>query len=205
MTLDAEFTEKDVDIIKSKTAYNGFFKIKKILLQHKLFQGGLSDEIKRELFCRGTSVGVLLYDPDSDRVGLVQQFRIGCLQSENGPWVWEVIAGINDKQESSMDVAIREVREESGLSLMPESLTPICEYFASPGGSDEQLQLYCGITPFDNEQGIFGLKEESEDILFKTFAYDQVISAMLEGRINNAATIIALQWLQLNREKLQAK
>lgn len=142
---------------------------------------------------------MLLYDPDTQLIGLVQQFRIGCFDNVSGPWVWEVIAGINDKQESAEEIALREVQEESGIALTETSLVPICEYYASPGGSDERLQLFCGITSLDSTEGVFGLEEEAEDILFKTFHYDDVMAMLQSGEINNAATIIALQWLQINR------
>jgi len=201
--LDKKFNLADVAIQQEQTVYKGFFRIKKFLLKHSLFGGGQSAMIGRELFCRGGSVGVLLYDPRTDRVGLVKQFRIGCLGNEHGPWVWEVIAGVRDANETSEQVAIREVREESGITIGKENLHSICNYYSSPGGSDERLQLYGAITSLDNTENVYGLREEAEDILLKTFDYPSVINAMLSGEINNAATIIALQWLQLNRQRLR--
>jgi len=205
VSLDKKFSKADVNISEEKTAYSGFFKIKKFLLSHKLFRGGQSLILMRELFCRGTSVGVLLYDPRSDRVGLVKQFRIGCLENESGPWVWEVIAGINDKNEKPAQVARREIKEESGIDITEANFVPICNYYSSPGGSDERLQLFCAVAPLAETESVCGLASESEDILFKTLAYPEVINAMLDGSINNAATIIALQWLQLNRQSLREK
>ena len=205
MAFDKKFCGADVDIKEEKTAYQGFFKIKKFLLSHSLFRGGQSKTLMRELFCRGSSVGVLLYDPQSDRVGLAKQFRIGCLDNEQGPWVWEVIAGINDKNEKPGQVAVREVQEESGLCITEASLVPICNYYSSPGGSDERLQLFCAISALTETESLSGLEQEAEDILFKTFDYPVAIGAMLDGSINNAATIIALQWLQLNRHSLREK
>lgn len=194
-----------VDILEEKTVYSGFFKIKKFILRHSLFSGGECKPIMRELFSRGTSVGVLLYDPLSDRVGLVKQFRIGCLANEHGAWVWEVVAGVNDKPESPAAVAVREVMEECGLAILENSLVPICNYYSSPGGTDERLQLYCALTRLDEAERIGGLEGESEDILFRTFDSSEAISAILSGTINNAATIIALQWLELNKAKLQRR
>jgi ADP-ribose pyrophosphatase len=205
MNLDKKFSKADVDIREEKTVYQGFFKIKKFLLSHQLFRGGQSRILMRELFCRGTSVGVLLYDPHSDRVGLAKQFRIGCLENETGPWVWEVIAGINDKNETAEQSALREVAEESGIVITQANLVPICNYYSSPGGTDERLQLFCAITTLAETEIVSGLEQEAEDILFKTLAYPEVINAMLDHKINNAATIIALQWLQLNRQSLREK
>jgi ADP-ribose pyrophosphatase len=206
VSLDKKFSLANVAIQEEQTAYQGFFRIKKFLLKHALFRGGDSGAIGRELFCRGDSVAVLLYDPLADRVGLVKQFRIGCLDNEHGPWVWEVIAGVRDKtNESTEEAVIREVMEESGISLCLENLVPICRYYSSPGGSDERLQLYCAMSWLGESENIFGLANEHEDILFKTFSYQEAIGAMLSGTINNAATIIALQWLQFNHDRLKGK
>lgn len=205
MSLDKKFGLANVAIQEEQTVYRGFFQIKKFLLKHSLFRGGDSGAIGRELFCRGESVGVLLYDPRADLVGLAKQFRIGCLANEQGPWVWEVIAGVKDDGESSQQVAIREAREESGLVIDSKHLLPICNYYSSPGGSDERLQLYGAMVTLKSTENVFGLAEENEDILFKTFDYQSVINAMLSGEINNAATVIALQWLQLNRQVLKER
>jgi ADP-ribose pyrophosphatase len=203
MSLDKTFNRADVTIGEAKVVYKGFFRIQKFLLKHKLFHGGESKLISRELFCRGNSVAVLLYDPACDRVGLVKQFRIGCLDNEHGPWVWEIIAGVNDKNESAEQVAIREVREESGMAITAANLVPICNYYSSPGGTDERLQLFCAITALPETEEVHGLHDEAEDILFKTFDYTEAIGATRQGTINNAATIIALQWLELNRQRLR--
>ncbi len=200
--LDKPFTREDVSIEQEETAYSGFFTAKKFTLRHTLFAGGQSALITRELFCRGQSVGILLYDPQLDCVGLTRQFRIGCLDNVEGPWVWEVIAGVNDKNETPQQVAVREVAEESGIVIEERDLLPICGYYTSPGGTDEYLQLYCALTSLAEAGGVYGLDGEGEDILFKTLSYDMVISAMLNGSINNAATVIALQWLQLNKARL---
>jgi ADP-ribose pyrophosphatase len=49
------------------------------------------------------------------------------------------------------------------------------------------------------------LPEEGEDIRVRCFAAPQVFDAMLAGTINNAASIIALQWLQLHRDALRQR
>ena len=49
--------------------------------------------------------------------------------------------------------------------------------------------------------GIHGFAEENEDILVHVLDLEEAFAAVKSGRINNAATIIALQWLQLNLEK----
>jgi ADP-ribose pyrophosphatase len=204
--MKSPFATHDIDIQETETVFSGFFRVLRYRLRHKLFSGEWSKPIQRELFARGDSVGVLLYDPVRDCVALAQQFRIGCLDDPAGAWVWEVVAGMVKAGEECAQVALREVAEETGLQLHASQFQPITRYYSSPGGTDECLQLYCALCDLPPEvNGIYGLAEENEDIRVKTFATTAVFDAMLNGTINNAATIIALQWLYINRDQLRQK
>lgn len=198
------FSNNDVVIEKTEAVFCGFFRVLRYRLRHRLFSGAWSKDIQRELFVRGDSVAVLLYDPERDCVALTQQFRIGCLDNPAGAWVWEVVAGMVKSGENSADVALREVEEETGLQLHANQLQTITRYYSSPGGTDERLQLYCALCKLPAEiEGTYGLAEEGEDIRVRILATATVFDAMLAGTINNAATIIALQWLQINRDRLR--
>ena len=72
-----QFSHNDVRIESSKTLFSGFFEIAELVVRHKLFNGSWSQPIKREIFQRGEAVGVLLFDPANQLVGLVEQFRVG--------------------------------------------------------------------------------------------------------------------------------
>ena len=196
-----KFTRSDVEVIRRKEMYRDFFYVEKVFLRHKLFNGGWGKEIGRELFVRGEAVGVVLYDPKLDLIGLVEQFRIGAMNEPNGPWCYEVVAGMVEAGESPEEVALRELVEEANIK--PFSLEYICNYLSSPGGSDEKLHLYCGLCDLSNAGGIFGLPEEGEDIRVHTLAANDVFAELLDGAFNNAAAIICLQWLQMNRQRLR--
>ena len=203
--MQQKFSNADIEIKKTETVFLGFFRVLRYRLRHRLFNGSWSSTMQRELFARGDSVGILLYDPRRDLIALARQFRIGCLQDDDA-WPWEVVAGMVKPGERACEVAVREVAEETGLELNNDQLLPITRYYSSPGGSDERLQLYCGLCDLpDSIEGTYGLPEEHEDIRISLFATPTLFSAMLDGTINNAATIIALQWLQLNRDALQSK
>ncbi len=191
-----------VDIINREVAYQGFFKIEKFRLRHQLFQGGMSDEMSRELFERGHAVAVLPYDPCRDEVVLLEQFRIGALQDSNGPWLTEMVAGIIDPGETPQEVARREAMEEAGCELL--KLIPIMNYYVSPGGTSETIELYCGVVDTSQiEEGIYGLDHEHEDIRVFKVSFDQAVAWLESGRINSAAPIIAIQWLMMNRGTLR--
>lgn len=197
-----EFSRGDVEIVRREDLYKRFFRVEKILLRHKLFNGGWGKEIGRELFVRGEAVAVVLYDPVRDLIGMVEQFRVGALDEPNGPWCYEVVAGILEEGESPEEVALRELKEEANVE--PYKLEYICNYLSSPGGTNEKLHLYCGLCDLSHAGGIYGLPEEGEDIRVHVFAAEEVFAELLNGAFNNAAALICLQWLQINRSRLQA-
>ncbi len=182
--------------------YRGFFTLQRARLQHRLFAGGWGGDITREVLRREPAVGVLLYDPAHQLVGLVEQFRVGALDRPAGPWLLEVVAGIVDPGEEPEQVAQRELREEAGIEEV--SLHSICDYFVSPGGSNEHMTLFCGVTSLAGKGGIYGLPGDGEDIRFHVLKEATAFAALADGRCDNAATIICLQWLQLHREHLHS-
>lgn len=198
-----EFKRDDVEIIRREELYKRFFRVEKVFLRHRLFEGGWGSEIGRELFVRGEAVAVVLYDPVRDLIGMVEQFRIGALDEPNGPWCYEVVAGMLEEGESPEEVARRELIEEANVT--PYAMEYICNYLSSPGGSDEKLHLYCGLCDLSQAGGVFGLPEEGEDIRVHVFTADDVFAELLNGAFNNAAALICLQWLQINRNRLRAQ
>ncbi len=199
LAVTALFSREDVEVLDREPVYQGFFKMEKVRLRHRLFAGGWSQPLERELFVRGDAVAAILYDPRRDLIGLIEQFRIGALDETCGPWCLEVVAGIADCGGSLEEVVRRELMEEAGVQ--PEQLEYICNYLSSPGGTNEKLHLYCALTDLKDVGGLFGLAEEGEDIRVQVLGADEVFDAMLKGRFNNAATLICLQWLQLNRPR----
>ena len=192
-----------VDIVDKSVAYDGFFKLERYQIRHSLFNGGMSEVISRELFERGHAVAVLPYDPQRDEVVLLEQFRIGALGRTKGPWLTEIVAGMIEPGESAREVAEREAMEEAGCRLL--ELIPILNYYVSPGGTSETIQLYCGrVDASAVSEGIYGLQHEQEDIRVIKVSFDQAVAWLKSGRIDSAAPIIALQWLMMNREKLRA-
>ena len=188
-------------VIKKKIIYQGFFKLSEIKLQHELFAGGQSPVLRRELLDRGQAVAVLPYDPVRDEVVLVEQFRIGAGNDKSGPWLIEIIAGYQEAGESAEDVAHREAHEEAGCDVT--DLLAMYRYYSSPGGSDEQVQIFLGRTDSSHIEGIHGLDEEGEDIKVHVISSEQAFDWLDNGRIDSAAPIIALQWFRLNRDRIR--
>ncbi|MDZ7924190.1 MAG: NUDIX domain-containing protein [Marinagarivorans sp.] len=196
----AQFQRADVDIISEKTGFDGFFKLAVTRLRHRLFRGGWSAEIEREMFVKTEAAAAVLYDPANDLIGLVEQFRAGALDSEYGPWCLEVVAGMLEPGEHPDDLIAREIQEEAGLA--PNALHKITAYYSTPGACNEKVHLYCAEVDLSAAGGFYGLDSENEDIQFSVHPAPDVFAAMLNSRMNNAATLLGLQWLAMNRERL---
>lgn len=195
--------EGDVQILHREQCFSGFYRLDRLHLRHRRFDGHMGEPISRELFVRHDAVCVLPYDPVGDRVVLIEQFRVGTLGKTDNPWLLELVAGLIDTDEQPEEVARREAVEEAGLAL--GELWPVTTYFPSPGGSDEKVWLYIGRCDRLGESGgVFGLAEEGEDIRVHVCSLDEALAAVRSGRIDNAASIIALQWLALNRDDVRS-
>jgi len=193
----------DVEVIEKNIAYDGYFRVDRYRLRHKLFAGGWGKEVVRELFERGHAVAVLPYDPVRDVVVLVEQFRIGAYAAECDPWLIEIIAGIIDAGETAEAVARREAVEEAGLDI--GEMVKVADYLASPGGTSETVTLYCGRVDASDASGIHGLAAEGEDIRVTTLPFKAIAGLLAETRTHNATLLIALQWLMLHRDELRKR
>lgn len=200
--LTTKFTVNDVEIINRDITYQGIFQISQVNLRHRLHAGGWSPVFLRELFQRGSAVGILPYDPILDEIVLLEQFRIGAMEDERSPWLFEVAAGMIDEGETPKQTAIRELKEETGLNCM--DLLPIITYWVSPGGSDEKITLYCARVDASQADGLHGMADEHEEIRVHRCARSQVVAMMAAGQLKNAPTLIACQWLELNLEQVRA-
>lgn len=195
------FTSSDVKIIKREILFKGRFIYACYRLQFKLYDGSWSKEISREVLERVPAVAILPYDPVLDRVVLIEQFRPGTLNNKPGPWVTEIIAGIIEDDSSPADVAIREAYEEAGCKV--SDLQLIQHFFVSPGGSTEEVSIFCGRVDASNVEGIHGLEDEHENIRAFTLSVDEALNKLHNHEIKTAPAVVALQWLEINHAKLR--
>ncbi len=189
------------EILDRKVDYRGFFQLEVVHLKHRLYDGGWSPVLRRELFQRSDAVAVLPYDPIRDEVLLIEQFRMGAIESPHGPWLTEIIAGLIEPGERREEVAHREAREEAGCELL--DLHHVCDYYSSPGGFSERVSVYVARTDLDGIGGVHGLREEEEDIRVSRVSAQAAFEMVASNVIMSAMPIIALQWLQINYEQIR--
>ena len=201
-----QFSQEDMESVAEKTLYKGFFTLKQIQFKHKLFAGGESEIVTRELLIKGAASAVIAYDPKADSVVLVEQVRIGAAyhpEPMRSPWLLELIAGMVEKDEKPEEVALRESKEEAGITV--KNLTHCLSVWDSPGGTVERLHLFVGKVDSTQAKGIHGLADENEDIRVHVVKREQAYQWMCEGKIDNGIAVIGLQWLQLNYAQLQKR
>ena len=193
--------ELKIEVDHRETLFDSFLRVDRLKLRHSLFAGGWSELMTRELLLRPRAVGVLLFDPVRQQVVLVRQIRVGMLDEGQHPWLLELVAGMVESGEEPIEVAARESLEEANTK--PQDLLQICEYYNSPGISNERITLFCGRVDATQAGGIFGLDAEHEDIEVVVLSLADALTKVASGEINNAMSIIALQWLQLNQPMLE--
>jgi ADP-ribose pyrophosphatase len=195
--------DTDVEVISRETCYQGYFRIDRYRLRHRLHDGGWSGEMTRELFERGHAVAVLPYDPVADAVVLLEQFRVGAYAAGQPCWQIEIVAGIIDPGETPEAVARRETAEEAGCAVL--DLERVYHYLVSPGGASETVTMFCGRVDSTGVGGIHGLAHEHEDIKVEVVPWGEALRRLESGAIGNAFTLIALQWLALHRDELRRR
>ena len=197
------FDRGDVEVISVDTLFQGYFRIDRYRVRHRTFAGGWTGTVEREIFERGHAVGVLPYDPVSDRVALIEQFRAGSLAAGRSPWLIEIVAGIIEEGESPDAVAIRETQEEAGSPIVDMEL--MLDVLVTPGGSSETVRLYCGRVDCSRIGGLHGLAHENEDIRAFTLPFDEALQWVKDGRIANGIAVTSILWLALERDRLRKK
>lgn len=190
------------NIENKKIVFDGYFLMEKYTFTHELYAGGFCNQFTREVFERGCAAAVLPYDPATDEVVLIEQFRAGAVKTMPHPWIKEIVAGIIETEERAESVAKRECVEEAGCKV--EQLKLISRFFVSPGGTTEECYLFCGKVDASKAKGIHGLVDENEDIKVEVVSAQTAFDWVKNGTINSAAAIMSLLWLEINREEIRA-
>lgn len=184
--------------------HDGFMRLSRMRLRHQRFDGGMSDVLEREVLIRRPAVAVLPYDPVRDRVALIEQFRVGAYAGGAPAWMYEIVAGILEEGESPLATARREAQEEAGIAL-GDRAEMICDYFPSPGGCNERLQVWCAEAALDGAGGgLHGVAAEGEDIRVHLLEAEEAFGLLRDGRANSSPILIALLWLRLERSRLRS-
>jgi ADP-ribose pyrophosphatase len=196
----------DVTIESNQRVWSGRFPLDVVRFRHRRFDGAMSGPRTWELWRRGRAAALLPYDPTTDQVVLIEQFRFPALAAGVDPVLVEFPAGLCEDGESPEASITREMQEE--MRLAADRLKRIGTFMLSPGGVDEVLELYAGrvTAPPTGPDGIAwhaGEPGENEDIRVRVWPAAEAIEAALAGRFSNIVTSAGLFWLAARRDWLR--
>jgi ADP-ribose pyrophosphatase len=182
-----------VELLSTEVLADRRFRYELLTLRTETFAGELSEPFKREALRSGEAVVVLLYDPGTQQIVLIDQFRIAAfLNHLPSPWILECVAGLVDEGETKEAAARREVKEETGCDV--KKMEYIGAYLSSPGLSDEMVTIYVGEVEAARAGGVHGHVAEGEDIRTVVLSVDESLAAMDHGAVVNVMAQVALLW-----------
>jgi ADP-ribose pyrophosphatase len=192
-----------LDIRADDVVWSGRFPVQRVVFTYTRFDGTPSRELTWELWRRGHGVAMLPYDPWTDRVCLIEQFRLPVHAAGYPPIVTECVAGLLEAGEDPAEAARRETQEEAGLD--PDRIEAIGRFFLMQGGCDEVMHLYCGRTPLPEPGAgaLHGLAQEGEDIRVLVLPAEEALARLDDNTIANATAALCLHWLRQHRGRLR--
>ncbi|KQO65222.1 NUDIX domain-containing protein [Curtobacterium sp. Leaf261] len=140
-------------------------------------------EMVREYVDHTGAVAIYAED-DEGRVLVIQQYRHPVRLRD-----WELPAGLLDVQgEDPLEAAKRELAEEADLEA--DDWTELVRFNSSPGGSDERLIVYRARGVRATAEA-FDRTDEEADIVKRWVPRAEVVAGALDGRLTNAALLLA--------------
>jgi ADP-ribose pyrophosphatase len=155
---------------------------------------------ERDVLRGGRVVAVVPVDLARAEIVLIRQFRLAAHLGNGLGEMVEVPAGRLEPDESYAGAAARECAEETGVT--PRHVVEVFSYFPTPGLTDERIVVCLAAVDAAVLPQRAGLDAEMEETRPFALALDDIAAALDAGGINNGATVMALQWLLLNRARL---
>lgn len=196
------FTASDVDMREIRQPWVGHYHMDQRDFDYPRFDGTKSGLITRETYVTGEASVILPYDPVRDRIMVIEQFRIAAVvRGDQNPWMIECPAGRIDEGETPEECALRETREECGLTI--NTLVPAANYYPSVGGNASYFHTFVGLCDIPNgADGVHGLREESEDIKSHIISFADAWTMVENGQFNTGPLIQLILWLGSHRKSM---
>lgn len=184
-----------VKIQKTEILSNNWYTLRKITFDY-LQKNGAWITHSREAYDRGNGATILLYNKETQRVILTNQFRLPSFLNGNPTGMLiETCAGLLDK-DNPEDCIRKETEEETGYKIT--SVKKIFEAYMSPGSVTEILYFFVAEYTKDMKITEGGGVKEEEDIDVLELDFKKAVSMIETGEIKDGKTIMLLQYALLN-------
>lgn len=155
---------------------------------------------ERDVLIAGKVVVVIPIDLVRQQIVLIRQFRLPAHIANGLGDMVEFVAGRVEPNETLVDAARRECREEIGVA--PEKTVQLLRYLTTPGSSDEEVTIFlCAINSSTIRDGS-RTTADGEHLQIMRTSIEDAIRALNRYSMRGSPLVIGLQWLALNREHL---
>jgi ADP-ribose pyrophosphatase len=193
-----------LEIDADEVVWGQRFALQRVVFRYARFDGSPSGTLTWELWRRGRGVLILPYDPVTDRIALIEQFRLPALAAGLAPVMTECPAGLLEAHEDPEAAGRRELAEETGLAARAMAL--IGRHMLMQGGCDEVIHSWCAeVDLSDTGAATHGLATEHEETRLRVVTAEEAFAMVADNVIQNAPAALALLWLQVNRARLRAE
>lgn len=185
-----------IKVLDSELLSDNWYILKKITYEYQKNNAPIEKQT-REVYDRGNGATILLYNKESKTVILTRQFRMPTyLNGNKDGMMIEACAGLLD-QDNPEDCIKRETEEETGYKI--NDVRKVFEVYMSPGSVTEIIHFFVGEYSSAmkvNNGG--GLDHEQENIEVLEITFEESLQMIKKGEIEDAKTIMLLQYAQIN-------
>lgn len=178
--------------IKKELLSDNWYTLNKFTFDYQKNDGSWETQ-QREAYDRGNGAGILLYNIKKETVILTKQFRMPTYINGNDDGMMiEVCAGLLDG-DNPEDCIRKETEEETGYKI--DNVERVFETYMSPGSVTEILYLFIGA--YEEKMKVSeggGAEHETENIEVLEMPFSKALEMMKSGEINDAKTIMLLQY-----------
>lgn len=163
---------------------------------------GVPVEEQRDILRGGKVAAVLPIDLARDEIVLLRQFRLPAHFANGRGELIEIVAGRVEPGEQTVVAARRECEEEIGVP--PAKIVELFTFLPTPGIADEEVTLYLGAIDAAAVKEGAVVTKDNEQLFLMRVAVDAALAALSSGSFRNGPLLVALQWMALNRDRLNA-
>lgn len=177
-----------------ETVYKGWATLTRVTFDYQR-SDGTWQTLVRENFDRGHGAVILLFNRERRSVVLTRQFRYPVHAAGGSGFLIEACAGLLDADDPETCIR-KESEEETGYRV--HDVQRVFTAYTTPGSVTERLYFFVAEYDPDNVAEGGGVASEGEDIEVLEIAFDDALAMIDDGRIEDAKTIMLLQYAALH-------